>query len=297
MVQRGRPRPSPTGRSAPAGADGCYGRCEVGLLPNAHRRPQGRHDRPAARTLTPAPDRPTAPFLGSRIVTDIRMADVFEFLNERTLFSTQWQFRKGNASAVEYERQMREVAYPALDRLKRQCLAEDILRPAVVYGYFGCAADGDDLVIYQDDGRTERMRFTFPRQDGGEFLVPKRSYFVPGDGDDDRRCGRSFMAVTMGAEVSRRAKPNCSTPASTRITCTCTAWASRSAGGALAEFWHQGKSAPSGASPATTRPSCASCSRSITAAAGTRSAIPLVRTLKIRPSSSSYCGPSGSGWH
>ena len=31
-------------------------------------------------------------------------------LNERTLFSTQWQFRKNNVPPAEYERQMREEA-------------------------------------------------------------------------------------------------------------------------------------------------------------------------------------------
>src|SRR5438105_4779254 len=152
--------------------------------------------------LPPAPDRPPAPFWGSKVANDIRMADVFRFLNERTLFSTQWQFRKGNADPAEYERQMREVAYPALERLKGQCLAEDILRPAVAYGFFPCASDGNDLIIYREDRQTERLRFTFPRQDGGEHLCLS-DYFAPVGGEPD---AVAFMAVTMGPEVSRRAK-------------------------------------------------------------------------------------------
>src|SRR5262249_45379075 len=110
---------------------------------------------------------PTPPFLGSRIVKDIPLQDVFRFLNERTLISTQWQFRKNNVPPREYERQMREVAYPALERLKQLCIAEEILRPAVVYGFFRCAASGNDLVIYEGDGLTERLRFRFPRQAKG----------------------------------------------------------------------------------------------------------------------------------
>jgi 5-methyltetrahydrofolate--homocysteine methyltransferase len=160
--------------------------------------------KPAERRsdLPPAPDRPAAPFWGSKVATDIPMADVFRFLNERTLFSTQWQFRKGNADPAEYERQMREVAQPALERLKRQCLEENILRPAIVYGFFPCAAEGDDLVIYQDDRQTERLRFTFPRQDGGEHLCLS-DYFAPAGAATDVV---SFMAVTMGHEITRRAK-------------------------------------------------------------------------------------------
>jgi 5-methyltetrahydrofolate--homocysteine methyltransferase len=153
--------------------------------------------------LPPAPDQPPAPFWGNRVVSDIRVEDVFAFLNERTLFSTQWQFRKGNADPAEYDRQMREVAKPALERLKRLCLDENILRPAVVYGFFPCASRGNDLIVYQDDGQTERLRFTFPRQDGGEHLCLS-DYFAPGDGEAADMV--AFMAVTMGHEVSRRTK-------------------------------------------------------------------------------------------
>jgi 5-methyltetrahydrofolate--homocysteine methyltransferase len=146
---------------------------------------------------------PTPPFLGSRIVRDIDMRAVFPFLNERTLISTQWQFRKNNVDPADYERQMREVAYPALERLKEMCIAERILQPAVVYGFFPCAAEGNDLVIYREDGRTERLRFTFPRQESGEHLCLS-DYFRPGEGRAVDIVG--FMAVTMGPEVSRRAK-------------------------------------------------------------------------------------------
>jgi 5-methyltetrahydrofolate--homocysteine methyltransferase len=154
-------------------------------------------------TLRPAPDVPAAPFWESKLVTDIRAEDVFPFLNERTLFSTQWQFRKNNVNPAEYDRQMREVAYPALERLKERCLRENILRPAVAYGFFACAGDGDDLVIYEPDGSTERLRFRFPRQDHGDFLSLS-DYARPGTGKATDVV--AFFAVTMGEEVSRRAK-------------------------------------------------------------------------------------------
>lgn len=154
-------------------------------------------------TLKPAPNIPHAPFYGSKIVTGIRAEELFPFLNERTLFSTQWQFRKNNVAIAEYERQMREVAYPALERLKEVCLRENILRPAVVYGFYPCAADGDDLVIYDLDNATERLRFTFPRQDHGDYLCLS-DYVQSGKGHATDVV--AITAVTMGDEVSRRAK-------------------------------------------------------------------------------------------
>ena len=128
---------------------------------------------------------------------------MFGFLNERTLFSTQWQFRKNNVAPAEYERQMREVAYPALERLKEQCLRENILRPAIVYGFFPCAAAGDELVIYEPGGATERLRFTFPRQDHGDYLCLS-DYYRPADNGGASDVV-AFMAVTVGPEVTRRA--------------------------------------------------------------------------------------------
>jgi 5-methyltetrahydrofolate--homocysteine methyltransferase len=153
-------------------------------------------------SLPPAPDLPKPPFLGSRVVTDIPVEEVFGFLNERTLISTQWQFRKNNVDPREYERQMREQAYPTLERLKAMCLAERLIRPAVVYGFFRCAGDGDDLVIYEDDGRTERLRYTFPRQDHGEYLCLSDYTRPAAGGTAVDHVG--FMAVTVGPEVTRR---------------------------------------------------------------------------------------------
>jgi len=154
-----------------------------------------------ARTLAPAADAPQPPFWGSRIQGHIPVRDVLDFLNERTLFSTQWQFVKGGVDPREYDRQMREVAQPALERLKRQCLEEGILRPAAVYGFFPCAADGDELVIFNDDQLTERLRFTFPRQDHGEYLCLS-DYHREVDGPAVDVV--ALMAVTAGDEVTRR---------------------------------------------------------------------------------------------
>ena len=151
--------------------------------------------------VKPSPDIPRPPFWGSRIVADISMERVFDFLNERTLFSTQWQFVRNRVKPAEYERIIRTEAEPALARLKKQCLDENILRPAVAYGFFPCVSSGDDLIILEEDQKTERLRFTFPRQEGAEFLCLS-DYFAPRD--SGRIDAVAFMAVTVGSEVSRK---------------------------------------------------------------------------------------------
>ena len=49
-------------------------------------------------------------------------------------------------------------ADPVIDRLSLQCLEEKILQPKVVYGWFRCRGEGDDLVVLEEDGQTELER-------------------------------------------------------------------------------------------------------------------------------------------
>ena len=159
---------------------------------------------PRSTKLAKAPNLPTPPFLGSRVRTDFDMAEVFQFINERTLFSTQWQFRKGKATLEEYERQMNEIAKPAFARLKEMCLTENLLRPAVTYGFFPAASDGTTLSIFAEDGQTVRETFDFPRQDYADHLC-LADYIEPlhnGKAIDHV----AFMAVTVGHPVSIRCK-------------------------------------------------------------------------------------------
>lgn len=152
-------------------------------------------------SLPRAKDIPIPPFLGSRVRTDFDMNEVFQYLNELTLFSTQWQFRKGGVKVADYEKQIREVARPALERLKALCLAENMLRPAATYGFFPASSDGQVLTIYHDDLRTPRVSFTFPRQEFGEHLC--LSDYVEPARDGQAVDYVAFMAVTMGRDVTR----------------------------------------------------------------------------------------------
>jgi 5-methyltetrahydrofolate--homocysteine methyltransferase len=75
---------------------------------------------------------------------------------------------------------------------------EGLLQAAVVYGYFRCASDGDDLIVYGEDG-AEAERFTFPRQQRDERLC-LADYFRPvKSGEADVV---AFQLATMGSAVS-----------------------------------------------------------------------------------------------
>jgi 5-methyltetrahydrofolate--homocysteine methyltransferase len=142
---------------------------------------------------------PKAPFYGSRVVPDISLDDVFPFVNETALFKGQWQFKQGKRPAAEYEALVREKVRPIYEELKERSKRERLLQPKVVYGYFPAQSSGNDLIIYKDDEKTERMRFTFPRQPSGKNLC-LTDFFAARDSGRVDVVG--FHLVTMGSRAT-----------------------------------------------------------------------------------------------
>ncbi len=145
---------------------------------------------------------PRAPFYGARVVADVPLEEVFAFVNEPALFKGQWQFKQGRKSADEYRALVAEKVRPVYEELKARSKREALLSPRLVYGYFPCQSAGNDLVIYHDDERTERMRFTFPRQPAGKRLC-LADYFAAQD--SGRVDVVAFQLVTVGQRASEYA--------------------------------------------------------------------------------------------
>ena len=68
----------------------------------------------------------------------------------------------------------------------------------MVYGYFPCASEGDDLVVLDAAGE-ERTRFTFPRQRRGRHLCLADFWRPRSAGETDVL---ALQVVTMGHAVS-----------------------------------------------------------------------------------------------
>jgi 5-methyltetrahydrofolate--homocysteine methyltransferase len=105
------------------------------------------------RTDAPIPD---PPFLGTKVVDDIPLDDVFRFVNEVALVRGQWQMRKGKMKEEEYRKLLDEKILPDFSALKQQIKREGLLQPRAAYGYFPCQSQGDDLIIYREDQRQRR---------------------------------------------------------------------------------------------------------------------------------------------
>ena len=163
--------------------------------------PAAAAEMPARSAVGPASDVPRPPFWGARLIRSLPLGELFPYINETALFRGQWGFRGGNGTAAQAETKTGEEAREALRRVQAEAAATGILAPAVVYGYFAVAADGDELVVYEGDGATreERTRFRFPRQAGKQSLCLS-DYFRPvGSGELDVL---GLHVVTMGRRVS-----------------------------------------------------------------------------------------------
>jgi 5-methyltetrahydrofolate--homocysteine methyltransferase len=141
---------------------------------------------------------PAAPFLGeARIVKGIPIREIAGYLNESALFRGQWQLRPVGGKEG-WRRTLETEARPRLRALLEEAIAGQVLQPAVVYGYYPCNADGNDLIVWRDDG-SEWVRFTFPRQ-RRERRLCLADYFRPlGSGETDVV---GFHVVTMGRAAS-----------------------------------------------------------------------------------------------
>jgi 5-methyltetrahydrofolate--homocysteine methyltransferase len=82
-----------------------------------------------------------------------------------------------------------------LDRIQ----TEGLLEAAVVYGYYRCYSEGDDLVVLDEDG-SERTRFTFPRQRRDRHLCLADFFRPKESGELDTV---AFQVVTVGSAISR----------------------------------------------------------------------------------------------
>jgi len=162
-------------------------------------------DQPTSDPSDVARDVPifTPPFLDARVAKGIALDDIAAYLNETALFRNQWQFRpERHDGKPEPDEAFKARLKPLLREQLAVAHAEGTLVPAVVWGYFPANADGNDLVVWTDDDRrSERLRFTFPRQRKDRHLCIADFFRPVESGDADYA---AFHVVTMGEKATER---------------------------------------------------------------------------------------------
>jgi len=143
---------------------------------------------------------PQPAFWGARVFRNYNLADVFPYLNETALFKNQWQLK--TAAQADYLRMVEEKYRPILKDLEREVTSAGWFEPKTVIGFYPCASQGDDLIVYDPENPDRELeRITFPRQPQGRRLSIA-DYFEPVSAHQRDVVG--FSIVTIGHEASRQ---------------------------------------------------------------------------------------------
>jgi 5-methyltetrahydrofolate--homocysteine methyltransferase len=146
---------------------------------------------------------PEPPFWGPRTIERVPAKAVVPYLNERMLYQFQWGYRKDGRNLAEYQEWAKDELRPVLRRMLDIAIREEILLPQAAYGYWPCAADGNDVILYDTDDERELTRFSFPRQnkEGGLCIA---DFFR--DVASNERDVIALQVVTMGRRASEAAR-------------------------------------------------------------------------------------------
>jgi 5-methyltetrahydrofolate--homocysteine methyltransferase len=137
---------------------------------------------------------PTPPFWGRRVM-NVDKALAFEWINEKMLFNKRWGFSSKGLNKEQKQKQLKELIHPKYLELKSLFL-EKLFEPCVIYGYFKCKVDKDDLIVYDAD--VNEHRFHFQRQQKPPFRAIS-DYFI-----DEQTVALSI--VSAGAKISEYEK-------------------------------------------------------------------------------------------
>ena len=160
-------------------------------------------DMPARSDVAIDVEVPTPPFWGDRVVKGVSLAEYIPYIDERALFLGQWGLKPTRGDGPSYEELVETEGRPRLRAWLDRIKTESMIEPAVVYGYFPCYSDGDDLVVLHHEGPaegTERARFRFPRQRRDRHLCLSDFFRPKESGQTDVV---AFHVVTMGEAASQ----------------------------------------------------------------------------------------------
>ncbi|AKO91508.1 methionine synthase [Priestia filamentosa] len=141
--------------------------------------------------------------LKKHVIKNYSLAMVEPYINLQMLLGHHLGV-KGKISRLLAEKDEKVVGMKEMiDDLMTLSKQENLIKPSATYQFFPAQSDGDDVVIYDSDEKTEIERFTFPRQQKEPFLC-LADYLKPKEsGIMDYVC---MFAVTAGKGVRELSK-------------------------------------------------------------------------------------------
>ena len=150
------------------------------------------------KKIKPVAAIPDAPFLGSKVISHIPIATLMPYVNRTMLYRFHWGYKKSGKSHKDFTAWSKKELDPLLHRLAKQSKQEEIMHPQACYGYWRCAKEGNALVLFDGDFKTECARFDLPRSTQGNCLCISDFFRTRDEGGDII----ALQLVTVGSNAS-----------------------------------------------------------------------------------------------
>jgi 5-methyltetrahydrofolate--homocysteine methyltransferase len=149
----------------------------------------------------------TPAFLGRRVLDPFPLAELVPYIDWRFFF-TAWELPGRFPQVLDdptYGATARDL-FDAAQKLLRRIVDERLLTARGVYGFWPATSDGEDVVLFSDEGRaTEACRFPMLRRQSGEPFASLADFVAPrGSGLRDY-VGAFAVTAGIGADVLARA--------------------------------------------------------------------------------------------
>jgi 5-methyltetrahydrofolate--homocysteine methyltransferase len=145
-------------------------------------------------------------FLGAKTLHDFPLGEIAAYIDWSPFFMA-WEL-SGKYPQILNDAKVGAEARKLFDdanRLLRRILSERLLKAHAVYGFYPANSDGDDVVVYTDESRTqERLRFPMLRQqwerEGQTSFRSLADYLAPKESGIADYLGAFAVTAGVGAE-------------------------------------------------------------------------------------------------
>jgi len=95
---------------------------------------------------------PTPPFWGRRVLQkeDLDLEMIFSWVNQKTVIKMHWGYKSKGMEKEAYQKLLDETVYPAYDRLKREFIEKGLFEPTIIYGYYPCRSEDQELYLFDE---------------------------------------------------------------------------------------------------------------------------------------------------
>jgi 5-methyltetrahydrofolate--homocysteine methyltransferase len=155
--------------------------------------------------------RPPSPeFTGRRVLEDVPLEELIPFI-DWTFFFSAWELKGRFPEVLDHPRygEAARELYANATRMLEELVAGGRLTARAVYGFWPAHADGDDIVLFEDEGRSvEVARFPMLRQQrerpDGKPQLSLADYVAPAGAGVPDHIGAFAVTAGIGAEEIAR---------------------------------------------------------------------------------------------